>query len=151
MNKIAKSFMAIMLFVITGLLFSLISCSDIEPEWVKQSLEAQRLIEEGRYDEGIELSLDALKLSDEAYNNDYRAISRLLYVIGVAYQEQGKYAEAETFLKRSLKVLEDEPVYTTSLIPLALNRLALLYFLQERYEDAETFSERALKWRRGIC
>ena len=58
--------------------------------------------------------------------------------------QQGRYADAEPLLKRSLAIYEkalgpDHPDVATS-----LNNLAVLYSNQGRYADAEPFHKRAL-------
>ena len=143
MNKKIKPIIAIMLFVIIALFFSLVSF--VDDVWVMQARKARILIEEGSHNEGIELYQSALKIAEETIGSDNLNVAEFQEIIGVEYQKQGKYAEAEPFLKRSLEILEKIPDLSLSRIPLALNRLSLSYLHQGKYEDAEPLLKRALK------
>lgn len=66
---------------------------------------------QGRYDEAIEYSQKELKVAEEKYDPNHVIVAELLQMTGIAYQKMEKYAQAESFLKRSLEIMEKIPIY----------------------------------------
>ncbi len=64
--------------------------------------------------------------------------------LAVLYRAQGKYAEAESLLKRALAILEKALGPEHPRVATALNNLALVYKAQGRYTEAEPLQKRAL-------
>ena len=63
------------------------------------------------------------------------------------YFEQGKYAEAELLLKRSLQINETAFGRNSGQVGDTLNNLASVYYCQKNYSVAEPLFKRALQIR----
>jgi tetratricopeptide (TPR) repeat protein len=64
--------------------------------------------------------------------------------LGLLYQNQGRYADAEPLYKRALAIREKAVGPDHSDVALSLNNLASLYVVQGRYADAEPLFKRSL-------
>lgn len=108
-----------------------------------------RLAEQsGNYDQAIDLYQQALKASREA--NKARATATLLFWLGGVYQQQLRYAEAETAQQEAIKIRETEFGADSAEVAVALNSLAGLYYELGDYAGAENLYKRALDIERTV-
>ena len=107
----------------------------------------KRRLKEGYYIKADGDCRDILKFTEEELTFDYKygSIATILIDIGSEYNQQGKYDEAEPFLKCSLEVMEKATELTPSQLPLALNELSVVYLQQKKHDDATPLTKRALK------
>ncbi len=88
--------------------------------------------------EGINAKLQQLQQALKINPDD----AKLLNDTGMALYNAGKYAEAETLIKKNLEILEKGGNYTE--VATSLSNLALLYYAQGKYEQAEPLYNRSL-------
>ena len=88
------------------------------------------------------------------FNDAFRIVSAsglpfdsggLLNNLGNVYQEKHRYAEAEDFLKRALKLIENEVGPSHPDLTFTLTSLGILYTATGRYMEAENQYQRALR------
>jgi len=101
------------------------------------------LYQAGKYAEAIPLAQQLLAIREKALGPDHPDVATALNILGWLYDKDGRYADAEPLLERSLAIVEalgpDSPDVAT-----ALSYLAALYEDQSRDADAEPLRKRAL-------
>jgi CHAT domain-containing protein/tetratricopeptide (TPR) repeat protein len=105
---------------------------------------AQLFLAVGKSVIGRYADIDPLPTNEGALGPNHPAIGLHLNGLGLLYQDQGRYAEAEAQMKRALDIVEkalgpDHPDVAT-----AVGNLAGLYFLQGRFAKAEPMMKRGL-------
>ena len=75
-------------------------------EWENLNNEARSLYQKGQYDQAIVLVNKALDVAKKEWGNDHPNVAQTLNNLGLIYQDQGRYAQAETLYKRSLEIWE---------------------------------------------
>ncbi len=96
------------------------------PEFLRALQQAKQLVDQQK------VVLDELKLAD------------LLNQLGLAYHDNGQYAEAEPLFRRSLKIWEQQLGPEHPNVAISLDNLALLLISQGKYAEAEPLCRRAL-------
>ncbi|MEQ8961601.1 MAG: CHAT domain-containing tetratricopeptide repeat protein, partial [Coleofasciculus sp. C2-GNP5-27] len=89
-------------------------------------------------------------LYQNVYGEDHQAIAYSLNELGILYDNQGRYSEAEPLYRQALEMTkrllgEEHPHVAQS-----LNNLALLYRSQGRYSEAEPLYLQALEMRKRL-
>lgn len=123
--------------------------SDPSARWEKESAKASEAFQEGRYAEAETLLTAALKEAESFETEDPRLVVTLNNLARL-YDDQKKYAEAESLYRRILAIDEktlgpDNPNMATTLY-----RLATLKQAQGKYAEAEPFYQRALAIRERV-
>lgn len=80
----------------------------------------------------------------ESFDARPDALTRVLNQTGNYLNERGRYGEAESILKRAVRIGERTLGPDHLDVAAGLNNLAITYFYQGRYDDAQPFCERAL-------
>ncbi|HEY8207777.1 MAG TPA: tetratricopeptide repeat protein, partial [Myxococcaceae bacterium] len=106
--------------------------------------EARRLLDAGRYADGLPHGDHALALREAALGENHPDVASYLDMAGELHRRSGDYARAETLLQRGLALREkalgkDHPDVASS-----LNNLAELYRRAELFARAEPMYLRAL-------
>jgi CHAT domain-containing protein len=107
-------------------------------------LEAERLEEEGNFDDALPLGEQTLQISEQTWGTESEEYSRALNLIANIHTGKKDYAKAEPFYQRALKIREgvlgaEHPDVATS-----CNNMARLYSSMEDTAKAEAFALRAL-------
>jgi tetratricopeptide (TPR) repeat protein len=91
------------------LLFLLIFESTVHAQnldWVNLNNKARSLYQSGQYEQAIVLVKEALEIAQKEWGNDHPNVAQTLNNLGLLYQDQGEYAQAEPVYKRSLAIWE---------------------------------------------
>jgi CHAT domain-containing protein/lipopolysaccharide biosynthesis regulator YciM len=109
-------------------------------------LEARALYVLGKYPEAEKLYKLALPIFEKAKPSaaSTRDLAKTLNGLGRVYEHEGRYAEAETFQKRALSVVESSPDSDQMVVSYALEDLGNAYFGEGRYAEAEDYYKRTL-------
>lgn len=108
----------------------------------------QLLEEQGREETAEAFYLRSQAISEKAQDP---AIAYAWYSLGKLYRRQGRYAEAEDYLKRTLAVGESRLPDDHALLGPPLLELANVYRDQERYAEAEPLYQRTLAiWQKAL-
>ncbi len=112
--------------------------------------QAQKLLKEGKYNEGTSLVQEATTMAKKIWGEKEVSTAAFLSTVGATYFEQRYYKQAETFFLESLairkEILGGKHLITAS----SLSELASLYRVQRKYQDAEKFSIESLAIRKEI-
>src|SRR5205085_1184787 len=84
------------------------------------------------------------------YQFEFSQAARLLDLAGSYLYERGRYAEADPFLQRALKIREKALGHEHLDTAICLNHLGQLSHAQGKYEQAEAFYQRAFEIREKI-
>lgn len=111
--------------------------------WEHYMAEGVKAYQKGQETNAEMFYLAALEDVENAGPEDPR-LAATLHTLAVLYHAQRKYAQAESFYNRVLKLLEQTigPEHPT--LATTLNNLAVVYEAQEQYEAAEPLYQRAL-------
>ena len=82
---------------------------------------------------------------EKHYGKNNIKTAEVMERLGLLYQEQENYQQAEEYLKRALKITENHYGKNDRKTAKAMERLGLLYQEQENYQQAEEYLKRALK------
>ena len=114
-----------------------------EAEW-KAHMDAGTLAySAGDYRAATERFEAALREAESFGRSDPR-LAKTLSDLALLYDAQGRFAEAEPLLRRSLEILEKALGPNHLEVGAKLNSLALLYRAQVRYAEAEPLNQRSL-------
>jgi CHAT domain-containing protein/Tfp pilus assembly protein PilF len=102
------------------------------------------LEQQGRYDDAIPLTSDALAIREKMLGSDHPDVAKSLNNLAALYVEKGGFAEAEPLYQRSLVILEKARGPENPDVASILDNLGNLYRAQGRYAEAETLVRRAL-------
>ena len=102
------------------------------------------LEQQGRYDDAIPLTSDALAIREKMLGSDHPDVAKSLNNLAALYVEKGRFAEAEPLYQRSLAILEKVRGPENPDVASILDNLGNLYRAQGRYAEAETLVRRAL-------
>ena len=111
--------------------------------WKSYTKAGLKAYHQGNYPEA-EKHLAAAVKEAEGFGPQDELLAASLQVLGLVYQDQGKYDEAELLNKRALAISEKAWGPEHSTVAAALNDLALLYNTQGKYAEAEPLHRRAL-------
>lgn len=114
-----------------------------EAPWEQLMATGAKAFQQGQLVEAEQFYRAALDEVTSAGSDDPR-VAPTLNALAVLYHTQGKYAQAETFYQRVLKLLEhtlgaDQPALATT-----MNNLAVVRESQGKLDDAEPLYQRAL-------
>ncbi len=111
--------------------------------WQMSFVAAQTALEQGRYAEAETMFLFLLKKAEEDFGPEDPKVASAARNLAMLYYLQGKYADAEPLLHRSLAIMEkaDPEHIETSAI---LEQLAGLCEVQGRYAATELILQRSL-------
>ena len=84
------------------------------------------------------------RLAKARFGADHAFYAVALNKLGIAFQSQGKYGEAEGLLKRALVIREKALGANHSDVGQSLHNLAYVYGAQGKYSEAEALFKRAL-------
>src|SRR5262249_30679802 len=102
-----------------------------------------KALSEAKYADAERLFRRAIREAEaEGVEDAFYAAS--LIGLGRMLEEQGQYAEAEPYFRRSLQVMETIEDAQSPLLMTPLNDLAELYYHLAKYDDSERFYRRAL-------
>ena len=112
--------------------------------WKKLNTEVTELYKQGKFEQGIPVAQEALKVGESTFGPTNVNVATSLNNLAEFYVAQGRYGEAEPLLVRALGIREkalgpEHPYVATS-----LNNLAELYRQQGRYGEATPLEKRAL-------
>jgi len=102
-----------------------------------------QLHQAGQNAEAILLAEKAVNLAQAKLGPDSKDTGKLLSVLGELYRETGRFAEAESALKKTVTILERGPNPNLELAQ-TLNSLAGVYLNQNMFSEAEELFKRAL-------
>ena len=111
--------------------------------WETQLAAGEKAYQQGNYPEAEKRLVAALKEAEGFGPQDPRLATTLNY-LGLVYDAQGKYAEAEPLYERSLAILANALGPEHPAVAQSLNNLALLYHHQGKYAEAEPLYKRSL-------
>jgi tetratricopeptide (TPR) repeat protein len=77
-----------------------------EARWDQLTEQATELREQGKDAEAIRVAEEAVQVAEATFGADHQNLALSLNTLGLMYDEQGKYAEAELLFKRSLAIRE---------------------------------------------
>lgn len=83
-------------------------------------------------------------LTRTVFQPSYTEIANLLNDLGLLYKDERKFAEAESTIKRSLKILEEQFGKNSVNLVGGLTNLALMQSQEDKYEEAEAYARRSL-------
>jgi tetratricopeptide (TPR) repeat protein len=111
--------------------------------WEHYMAEGVKAYQQGQEANAEKMYLAALADVEQAGPEDPR-LAATLNTLAVLYHAQRKYAQAEAFYQRVLRLLEQTigPEHPT--LATTLNNLAIVYEAQEQYSAAEPLYQRAL-------
>jgi tetratricopeptide (TPR) repeat protein len=106
--------------------------------------QGSRLEQQGRYDDAIRLTSEALAIREKLLGPDHPDLAKSLNNLAQLYVEKGRLTEAEPLYRRGLAILEksrgpDDPDVAT-----IVDNLGNLYRAQGHYADAEAAVRRVL-------
>lgn len=106
-------------------------------EWERLTARSLELYGEGRYDEAIQVSREALEAAETALGPGDPNVAKSMNNLGAMLAKHGDRAEAALLLTNALGILEETLGKGHSGTSSALNNLAELYSDEGRYDDAE--------------
>jgi tetratricopeptide (TPR) repeat protein len=83
-------------------------------------------------------------IREKAVGPNHPDVALALHNLAWVYEAQGRYADAEPLLRRSLAIMEKAVGRDHPTVAIQVNSLASLYLTQGRYSEAEPLYERAL-------
>jgi len=107
---------------------------------------AREAYSQGHYDEAESQYLNAEKEAESGGPNEAR-LARVLNNLGVLYQREAKYDEAEQALRRALVIWQKQADPQPLELATTLNNLASLYTYRSRYSEAEPLYRQCLALR----
>jgi tetratricopeptide (TPR) repeat protein len=104
-------------------------------------------VEEGKYDEAMNLALKAREIAEQAPDSkkENPALADSLNLIGVINYFQGKYDQAEPLYKESFLINQTARGPDYPQVASNMHNLGLLYFHQAKYTQAEDYENAALR------
>jgi len=108
------------------------------------SSEAVRLLNEGRYQEGIPKAREALTIREQSLGFSHREVATSLNLLGWLLLENGDYAESRPLLERALTIREQTFGPNHPEVAMSLNNLGYLLFMTGEYAAARPPLERGL-------
>ncbi|MDV2502366.1 MAG: MFS transporter [bacterium] len=112
--------------------------------WWRLSGKAYRLMQQGKYEKGVPVAEEALRIGEEVFGPDDYKMAISLNNLGEFYRYRGRYAEAEPLHKRALAIREKVKGEEHPKVAQSLNNLAMTYLEQGRYAEAVPLQERAV-------
>jgi len=116
---------------------------DIQQQISKLNQRAEKLYQQGRYEEAIQPASHALDLSFQYLGEDHPDFATSLSNLAGLYYSMGNYSQAEPLYKQAMEIRrtalgEDHPDFAT-----CLNNLAELYIATDRETEALPLMEQA--------
>ncbi|MTJ55888.1 tetratricopeptide repeat protein, partial [Anabaena sp. UHCC 0253] len=108
------------------------------------------LYQQGKYDEAIELSKQAINLGRKIWGNLHPDIACNLSNLAYFHYSLGKYREAETLYQEALIISQRLFINDHFYIATTLDNLATVYLAQGKYQEAESFFHKALAIRQRL-
>lgn len=117
--------------------------SSLKPGWETLNKEVKQLYRQGKYQQGLELAREALRLAEETSGPDHLNVANSLNDMALLLYVRGEYARAEPLFNRSLTIWEknlgpDHPYVAT-----VLENMVALYKKMGRQADAQKAKARA--------
>jgi len=106
---------------------------------------ANKLYDQGKYEEGIVEARKALGLAEQLYGANHITTASLLHDLARQYWSAGQYAKAEPLYRRSLEIKEATYGKDNPNVALTLNNLAIVYKDMGQYAKAEPLYQRSLR------
>ena len=142
--------MAIKLLIITGLLFSLLSCSDNASDkestapFDKEDMALILTVE--CYDvERVEVCQKALRAAKEVLDPDHIGIANVLNTLASAYMHENNFAESEPLYIESLKIAKKTLDSNSETVLEFTNDLGTLYRSMGKYDKAIELFKQSLE------
>ncbi len=108
-------------------------------------IEAETLLRDGRYTEGLPKAREALSLGEQALGPRHLAVAQSAATLGEYYRAQGQYADAERLFRRAFEIRRELLTSDHPLVAETLNSLAMLRNAQALYAEAEKALLQALE------
>jgi CHAT domain-containing protein/tetratricopeptide (TPR) repeat protein len=115
-----------------------------EARWKDLNQKANELQERGKYDEGISVAEEAVRVAESTFGADDTNVAVSLNLLAMMYDDQEKYVDAEPLFKRSLAIVEKALGRDDPEVASALSNLATLYLEQDKFAEAEPLAKRSL-------
>lgn len=108
------------------------------------------LNERGKYAEAIPQAIKVLEIVEKEKGPDHEGVGVCLNLLGGLYTSFGDYENAETTLKRALKLYDDLGKEAGSMATATLGLLARLHMNKGEYGTAEPYAVKALEIRERL-
>ncbi len=138
-----RTITGLLLAGVLGLALAVQTACIQQTPWEKANAAGMEAYQQARYGEAKKWWFAALEEA-ENFGPDDQRLATSLNNLGLLYQTQGKYAQAEPLYKRSLAIWEKGLGSEHPQVAIGLNNLAALYQAQGRYAQAEPFFQRSL-------
>jgi len=106
---------------------------------------ANKLYDQGKYEEGIVEARKALKLAEQIYGANHVTTAAALHDLARLHWSMGEYAKAETLYQRSVAIKEANLGKDHPSVAITLNNLANTYNSTGQYARAESLYLRSLR------
>ena len=131
-NNFIKS---ILVIAIAGLMAESVQARD--ELWKNLNTEILRLSRQGKYDDAVLVSKNAVKVAEKNYGATHPHVATSLNNLATLYRIIGRYDDAEKYYSQSLTIREKALGPNHPSVATSLNNLAGLYRAQGRLTDAE--------------
>jgi CHAT domain-containing protein/tetratricopeptide (TPR) repeat protein len=136
---------ALCIAMAAALAFSLVAPARAqESRWAELMKRANALRKEGQIVQAIPVAEEAERVAEKSFRANDTKLAMTLNLLGTMYDEQGRYADAETAIRRSLDIREKVDGPDSPETAKSLTALAFAYYHEARYADAEPLFKRAL-------
>ncbi len=109
-----------------------------------------KLYQQGKYDEAISLSQQALAIKTEVLGKKHPVIAQSLNNLALLYDSQRNYAAAEPLYQQALAIRKEMLGEKHPDTAISLNNLAGLYESQGKYNDAQSLYQQALTIKKEV-
>ena len=143
MTTTKRKWLLVGLALIGGIALWIMYAPNQGAKWESYITAGQQAYQQADYAEA-EKQFEAALKEAEAFGPDEVRLATSLNELGLVYDAQGRYAEAEPLYQRSMAIWEKALGPDHPDVGQSLNYLGLLYFGQGRYAEAEPLYQRAL-------
>lgn len=112
-------------------------------DWEELNKKVKQLYRQGKYQQGLRLARDALRLAEGTNGPNHPNVATSLNDLALLFYAQGKYAQAEPLFKRSLAIWEKDLGPDHPYLATVLENMAELYKRMGRQADAQKAKARA--------
>ena len=115
-----------------------------EQRWRELGSQAKELREQGRYDEGVAVAQEALRVAEAAFGPEDPRVATSLNDLALLYWVAGKFSQVEPLYQRALQIREKALGPNHLEVASSLNNLGMLYWAGGKRAEAESLLQRAL-------
>jgi Periplasmic protein TonB, links inner and outer membranes len=138
------------LLLIAGLVAAQPALAVTDAERIEVYREFRRLFDARQYREALPVAQELVRLTEEQYGPNDRALATPLTNLGTTYYRLGDYAAAEQHYLRSLEILEATASSTDRAFLRPLHGLGATYFAAGQYQEASIALKRAIDLSRNL-